>query len=233
MRPVLSSVMRRCLVALGLIGLSAVSGQAQEALYGPQPPKGSAYVRIVNGLDAPVDVAPEFRTALHLGTADGDRVSTYEVVEAVAGKPLKLSFKVAGKSIAASVSAEADGFLTVLLVSDSSAGAKAVGVNDLAQFNQNRARLSFYNAVVDCNDGVLAIENGGQAVFKDVEQVASRARAVNPVTARVVAGCNGKTASPVELSGLEAGGMVSVFLVGGSDKLADFVVHDVVVPYHH
>lgn len=223
----------RCAVALALMGAHVGGVHAQEALYGPQPPKGSAYVRILNALGAPVDVTADFRSTVHLGAASNDRVSTYEVVEAVSGKPLKLSFKLAGKDVSGSVTAQPDGFLTVLLVPDAATGAKAVGVNDLAQFNQNRARLSFYNAVVSCDEGSLAIEAGGQAVFKDVEQLGSRYRAVNPVTARVVAGCNGKAAPGVELSGLEPGGMVSVVLVGDGDKLTGFVVHDVVVPYHH
>jgi hypothetical protein len=206
---------------------------AQEALYGPQPPKGSAYVRIVNALGQDVDVKPEFREALHLGNAGADRASAYEVVENVVGRALKLSLSVGGKTVLGSVQADPDGFLTVLLVPDEAVGAKVVGVADLATFNQNRARLSFYNAVPGCGSGTLALEPGGQVVFKDVDSLGSKARAVNPVTTQVKASCADHAAEPLALSGLEAGGMVSVFLLVDGGKPSAFVTRDIATPYHH
>ncbi len=214
------------------LGLLVGAAQAQEALYGPQPPKGSAYVRIVNALGEKVDVKPDFRAPLSLGASGVARVSAYDVVEKVAGKPLKLSFSAGGKTISGTAQADPDGFLTILLLPDA-AGAKVVGVADVAEFNQTRTRLTFYNATPDCAGAQLALDPGGQAVFKDVDAGASKTRAVNSVTANVRATCADKSAEPVALSGLEAGGMTSVFLVIDGGKPSAFVVKDVATPYHH
>ena len=219
--------------AASMLCLLATGAQAQESLYGPQPPKGSAYVRIVNALGQPVELKPDFRDALKLGAKAQDRVSSYDVVENVATKPLKLSFSVGGKPVAGSVQAEPDGFLTILLEPDAAVGAKVVGVTDLSSFNQNRTRLSFYNAIPGCDGGQLALVPGGQAVFADVAAGTSKARAVNPVTTQIAAGCAAGTAAPVDLEGLEAGGMVSVYLLNDGAKPSSFVAKDVLTPYHH
>ena len=204
--------------------------QAQEALYGPQPPKGSAYVRVVSALDAKADVKPEFRAPLSLGAGTVDRVSPYNVVEAVAGKKLSLSVTVGGKTVTGTAEAEPDGFLTILLLPDA-AGAKIVGVADEAEFNQTKTRLAFYNAIPACDGGVLALDPGGQAVFKEVGPGEQKTRAVNPTTASVKASCGEKTADSVALSGLEAGGMNSVFLMVSGGKPQAFVVKDIATPY--
>ena len=225
------------LLAAGLFGAVATLGavnaaQAQEALYGPQPPKGSAYVRVVNALGDKADIKPDFRAPLALGASGGSRVSAYDVVESVAGKKLKLSVTVGGKTVSGTAEADPDGFLTILLLPDPS-GAKVVGVTDVAEFNQTRTRLTFYNTIENCDGGQLTLEPGGQAVFKDVAGASEKTRAVNSVTAQVRASCGDKSAEPVALAGLEAGGMTSVFLVLDGGKPSAFVVKDIATPYHH
>ena len=224
--------MRGAVLAAALIFGAVGTAQAQEALYGPQPPKGSAYVRIASALDAKADIRPSFRAPLALGASGADRISAYDVVEAVAGKQLSLSVTVAGKTVTGTAEADPDGFLTILLLPDA-AGAKIVGVSDVAEFNQTKARLEFYNAIPGCDGGVLALDPGGQAVFKDVDPGSQKTRAVNPTTANVKASCGDKTAEPVALSGLEQGGMNSVFLVQAGGKPTAFVVKDVATPYKH
>ena len=220
------------LSAMSMLALTHTA-QAQEALYGPQPPKGSAYVRIFNGLGQAVEIKPDFRSALKLGSAGADRVSSYDVVEAVASKKLTLSLTIGGKPVSGSVQADPDGFLTIIIEPDAAAGAKIVGVTDLASFNQNRTRLSFYNAIPGCDGGKLTLVPGGQAVLSDVAAGTSKARAVNPVTTQIAAGCAADAADPVDLKGLEAGGMVSVYLLANGSKPSSFVAADVVTPYHH
>ncbi len=224
--------MRGALLAAALLVGFAGTASAQEALYGPQPPKGSAYVRIISALDAKADIKPSFRAALSLGATGADRVSSYDVVEAVAGKKLTLSVTVGGKTVSGQAEAEPDGFLSILLLPDAS-GAKVVGVADVAEFNQTRTRLAFYNGIPGCDGGVLALDPGGQAVFKDVDAGAQKTRAVNPTSANVKASCGDKSAEPVALSGLEAGGMNSVLLVQSGGKPAAYVIKDVATPYKH
>jgi hypothetical protein len=78
---------------------------------------------------------------------------------------------------------------------------------------------------------VLALDPGGQAVFKDVDPGDQKTRSVNPTTASVKASCGDKSADPIALSGLEQGGMNSVFLVSSAGKPTAFVVKDVATPY--
>ena len=224
--------MRGVVLAAALLMGTVGAASAQEALYGPQPPKGSAYVRIVSALDAKADVKPSFRAALSLGTAGADRVSSYDVVEAVAGKKLTVAVTSGGKTVSGEAEAEPDGFLTIMLLPDA-AGAKVVGVADVAEFNQTRTRLAFYNGIPGCNGGVLALDPGGQAVFKDVDPGSQKTRAVNPTSANVKASCGDKSADPVALAGLEAGGMNSVLLVQTGGKPVALVVKDVATPYKH
>lgn len=221
--------MAAALLALGT--LSPLVAQAQEALYGPQPPKGSAYVRVVNLLDAPAKVTPDFRQPLNLGKSASDRVSSYEVVEKVDGRALKISVAAGGKTADAVVKADADGFLTIVIY-PTAAGVKVAGVADLSEFNQNRSRLSFYNGVPGCDDAQVTLDPGGQAIFADVPTGETKARAVNPVSAMVRGACGGKPTEAVSLSGLEPGGMKSLFLLVDGGHPALLITPDVVTPYH-
>ena len=211
--------------------VTALPALGQEALYGAQPPPGSAFVRFANATASTVEVRPAFLAANTLGTGGPTRVSAYAVVEKVAGKALPLEVQSAGKSAHATLTVAPDSFNTVLVRDDASGGLSASVVPDGAEFNQARARLSFYNATPSCPAASLALAPAGTAVFSDVAPGAVRTRSVNPVKALVRAGCTGQAAEDVMLQDMEAGGSYSVWLMLPGGHPATFITRDTTLPY--
>ncbi len=211
--------------------LAAMPAAGQEALYGAQPPPGSAFVRFVNATATSVDVRPSFAASSTLGTAGPSRVSAYAVVDRVAGKTLSLEVRAAGQSAQTTLSVAPDSFDTVLVRNDASGTLSAAVVKDGSEFNQARARLSFYNATPDCPSASLALLPAGTAVFSDVAAGAVRTRTVNPVKALVRASCTGHTADDVMLENMEVGGSYSVWLMLPDGHPATFVTRDTTLPY--
>ena len=221
--------MRRAWLAL-LPLLAAGSAAGQEALYGAQPPPGSAFVRFVNATAAPVDVRPSFAASHNLEIAGPARVTPYAVVEKVAGRSLPVDAQSAGGTAHATLTVAPDSFNTVL-VRDEGGKLSLTVVKDGAEFNQARARLSFYNATVACPAAVLALAPAGTAVFSDVDPGAVRTRSVNPVKAMVRASCKGQAAEDVMLENMEVGSSYSVWLMTPGGKATTFITRDTTLPY--
>jgi hypothetical protein len=205
--------------------------QAQQVLYEPLPPRGSAYVRFVNALGAEVALRPDFLPAQGLGTNAAQRISGYAVVERVAGRVLGLEASAAGQTGRGTLRAEPGSFVTVLVrPAANGSGIDIVPVVDQSEFNQLRSRLSFYNATPACAAGTLALAPEGPVVFGDVAPGTVKQRSVNPVTAQLRAACTGQTAPQFALEGLEAGGMYSIWLMLPGDAPIAFVTRDTTLP---
>ena len=211
--------------------LLAMPAAAQEALYGAQPPAGSAYVRFANATSAPVDVSAAPLANRTLGTADGERVSPYAVVEKVAGRPLGVTLMGGGSKLTTSLTLPPDAFATVILRRGADGALSATVAPEGTEFNQARARLSFYNATPGCAAGNLAIVPAGTAVFPDVAAGTSKSRNVNPVTAQIRASCAGGAAPDLSLTGMEVGGSYSVWLMQPSGQPIAFITRDTTLPY--
>ena len=89
--------MRRALLALAA-GFAACLGSAgaafaQGQVYDPVPPRGSAYVRLVNVLPGEVTARPDFLPQQRLGTQPAQRVMAFTTVENVANRQLRLEFQ--------------------------------------------------------------------------------------------------------------------------------------------
>ncbi len=227
------AIIRRGWAALlALLSLAvSVPALGQEALYGAQPPPGSAFVRFANATGTAVEVQPSFLAASTLGTDNVSRVSAYGVVPAVAGKTLGLTIKAAGHSVQTNLKVAPDSFTTVLVREASPGQFAASAVTDGAEFNQARARLSFYNATQGCLAGTLALAPAGTAVFTDVAPGAVKTRSVNPVKAMVRASCTGQTAADVMLDNMEIGGSYSIWLMQPGGKPATFITRDKTLPF--
>lgn len=208
-----------------LLLLAALPARAQQVLYDPVPPRGSAYVRFVNTTGTELALAPQFAPASRLGIQGAERVSPYGAVERVAGRALVLEVTAAGKASRLEFTAAPDSFLTVLLQPGADGAVVAQPVPDQPEFNQLRARLSFYNATA-CAEASLALEPGGAAVFQGVPARQVRTRSVNPVTAQLRAACGAEAAPPFALEGLEAGGMYSIWLMQPGGQPLAFVSRD-------
>ena len=211
-----------------LLAALSVPAAAQVALYGAQPPHGSAYVRFANATGAALDVRPGFLSSVKLGSGDADRVSPYSVVEKVAGKTFPVDIR---QGEQASLDFAPDSFNTVLLRDAGGGHVSATVVSDGTEFNQARARLSFYNATPDCQAGMLALAPAGTAVFSDVPPAQVRTRSVNPVQALITASCTGQRAADVMLDHMDAGGSYSVWLMLPGGKAASFITKDVTLAY--
>ncbi len=220
--------MRRTVLAgLALTLLGAPGALAQQALYDPLPPKGSAYLRFFNALGQTVTVRPDFAPPQTLDIASPRRIGPYTVVENVAGRTVTVPLQ-AGDGQQASVTVTlAPGSYNTLLWLPGAGGIRGVVVQDESQFNQLHAKLTFYNATADCPAASLAVAPDGPAVFQNVPAAAGRMRAVNPVEAKVVARCGGRQTPPFGLTGLAAGGRSSIWLIMTPQGPQAFLTQDV------
>ncbi len=220
-------------VALLALGSLSITGQAlgQEALYGAQPPPGSAFVRFANATGTLVEMRPPFLAASALGTDGANRVSAYGVVATVAGRSLALTINAGGHSAQTNLKVAPDSFTTVLVREASPGQFTATAVTDGAEFNQARARLSFYNASPACPDASLTLAPAGSSIFTDVAPGAVKTRSVNPVKAAVRASCTGQTAEDAMLNDMEVGGSYSVWLMLPGGKPAVFITRDKTLPF--
>ncbi len=209
-------------LSLGLAGAAWAQGQ----VYDPVPPRGSAYLRLVNVLPGEVTARPDFLPQQRLGTAPAQRVMAFTAVENVANRNLRLEFQEGARRGQASFRIEPGSFVTVLLHATADGALAATPVVDTADFNRARARLAFYNAMPDCAAATLAIHPGGPAVFEAVPSLATRARSVNPVAAQIRGTCGERASAPFALEGLEAGGMYSIWLISGGAQPAAFLTRD-------
>ena len=212
---------------LGAAALLAIAGQAaaQGQVYDPLPPPGSAYVRFVNASGDEVTVRPDFLPGQTLGTVAAQRVTAYAVVQNVQGKTLALQVQSNAQSGQLSFTAEPGSFNTMLVEAAGAQALRAVQVVDQTDFNQSRARLSFYNAT-DCAGATLAIAPDGPVVFQDVAPGTAKARSVNPVSVAVSAGCAQGGRAPLDLAGLEAGGMYSIWLMPDGGGVRTLLTRD-------
>lgn len=225
-------MIRRAALLLALLAGTAAPAAAQNEVYDPEPPRGSAYLRFVNGLRAPVELRPDFGPVLRLGAGTADRVAPYQVVERVVGRALAVEAREGSRSGRASLSAPADGFVTVLVHAGADGAIRLTAVNEEMNFNRARVRLGFYNMMPGCEGAGLRLEPTGPAVFEGVPQGEGRQRTVNAVRAPVRATCASGTGAGFTLDGLEAGSSFSTWLVPGTDgRPVAFLSRDVTTPW--
>ena len=206
----------------------AAAASAQPMLYAQRLPAGTVYMRLVNALPGAASIGTDFAGKVDLGADGAARVSPYFVSTTLGDKTVNLQIAEAGKTMMASFTPKSGSFVTVLL---HQAGDKvtAAVVADKPEYNQLRARLAFYNATADCAAGSLA-EASGQEIFKAMAPDTGAARAINPVSAKVVAGCTGSKAPALDLGDLQAGGLYTVYMMRPAGSLISFVAHDLIAP---
>jgi hypothetical protein len=211
--------------------LLAAPATAQEALYGALPPRDSAYLRFVNTLPADATAQVDTKPAQVLGNAQAQRVGPYTVVESVEGRQVRLTAQSGGRSVELALPVKSGSFQTVLLQRGPDGAPVLHAWTDNAEFNQLRARLSFYNATTDCPAAGLSLASNNSAVMRDVAPGSGSVRSVNPVNAVVNATCEGRSPLPVTLEGMEAGNMYSIWMMPGQDGPQAFLAKDVVTPW--
>jgi hypothetical protein len=207
------------LVALALGLPVAVQAQAP-LLYEQRLPDGWALLRYVNTLEAPAAFRSDFDLPRNLGTDGAARVTPFHVIENVEGKTLEAAVAVGAETMRIRFQLTPNAFSTLLLLREGDALVARV-IRDATEYNQIRARLTFYNATLTCGPATLKLDPGGQTVLANVENAGMRARTVAPAAARVRTSCAGGRVGPLDLGRLEAGQLHSVWLIapGGTPQI--------------
>ena len=218
---------RRCLLGSLMAAAAAGGVRAQPLLYSQRLPEGTVYIRLVSALPAAAVVSTDFAGQVSLGDADAARVSPYFVAGEAGGKTVSLQVKEGGKTATATIQPKSGTFITVVLA-EKAGGVSAAIIVDKPEYNQLKARLTFYNATEDCPNGSLT--TGGKAVFSGMSPQSVKAGSVNPVAATVVAACGTDKAKPLDMGKLDAGGLYSVYMMKPGGQLASFTAHDLIAP---
>ncbi|MDR3397393.1 MAG: alginate O-acetyltransferase AlgF [Pandoraea sp.] len=176
-------------------------------LYAARPPAGSAFVRVVNPGSAAM------RAQVANGPAQsltGEKVaSTYAIVKGNETFPVVIDGKPAGM-----LQVAPDTFNTVIARRDGGKVTLTV-ITDVAGTQDGlKAELRFYNLSAKCVGAQLGVSPSGPALFDNVAQGASMARAINPVKASLVSACGTVSSKVLALPGLEPGDHYSLFLIG-------------------
>jgi alginate O-acetyltransferase complex protein AlgF len=200
-------------VALGLWGcLGAVSAGATgglAGLYAEQPPAGSVFVRLLNP-GAPVQVAWAHGKAVTLPLA-GNLATAYRVIDPAKRPELSVNGKAVGIDKLAMVANYA-----TWVVSPTGSDINVI-VDESPPANALKVMLRITNLVPDCQATLKTAE--GAVVVDGLPVWHSKARAINPVRATLVANCGAAVSAPLVLPALQAGDRFSVFLHGSASNL--------------
>lgn len=175
-------------------------------LYAPRPPAGSAYVRVLHPASTAVQVQIGQNAPQQLGA---DKLaSSYNVVKG--SEPFTV--RIAGQTVG-SLSVAPDSYQSVVL----EYGKLVVLDDSAASDDALKAELRFYNLASGCPAGQLQVE-GGPALFAEVKPGTSQARAINPVSASLTAGCGASQAKALALPQLQPGDHYALFLTGTASQ---------------
>lgn len=175
-------------------------------LYAPRPPAGSAYVRVLQPADSAIEVQIGDNPVQRLGA--GKLASSYNVVKG--GEAFTV--RIADKTVA-SLNVSADSYQSLVWQEGKLVPLEDNAVSDDAL----KAELRFYNLASGCSVGQLQVE-GGPTLFADVPLNSSQARAINPVSATLTAGCGDTQGKPLALPSLQPGDHYALFLTGSAGQ---------------
>lgn len=193
--------------AASIVVPAPATAQEIGKLYAARPPEGSAFVRVVSGLEQPAAVGIGADKAETLSAADG-AATVFRIVKGDTQVPLSVD----GAELPEKLSVPADAFVTVLLRKDGDK-IKATPVVDSTQGQDAlKVELRVYNLVPACAAAIVIAS--GPEVFNGVETDSTRRRAINPVAATLEGRCGEAASKPLTLPALKAGDRFSLFLTG-------------------
>ncbi|VVE56381.1 cell division protein FtsQ [Pandoraea pneumonica] len=202
----LRNLVLACAMSVAGIGVANAEGIFAQ-LYAARPPAGSSFVRVVNpggtALRAQVAKGP-------VQTLSGEKVaSTYAIVKGNEAFPIVIDGKPAG-----TLQVAPDTFNTLVPRRDGSKVTFTVLTDAGGTEDGLKAELRFYNLSPQCAGGQLSVSPSGPALFENVGQGPSVARAINPVKATLVSACGTVASKTLALPALAPGDHYSLFLVG-------------------
>lgn len=196
-------------LALALPGPAAQAEGVFAQLYAARPPAGSSFVRVVNPEASPVRV--QIANGPSQEISPTQPASTYAIVKG--NQPFNLLID--GKP-AASLQVKPDTFTTLVVRRDGANATYAAIDDSNGAQDALKAELRFYNLAADCPAARLEVSPTGPTLFQDVKPGASAARAINPVSATLAAGCGTVRSPSLVLPALQPGDHYSLFLTGSA-----------------
>ncbi len=186
------------------------------SLYGPQPPANASYLRVLNASPQAAYVAlagSEATQTLAPGAATRFSVLT-------PGTPARVM--VDGKVLVdatgpADAAARAGDAVTVALRHDAKGWHATRIVARYERADGLKATLRAFNFAPGCS-ARIGVDGNGPAVFAQVATGAQDARAINPVSAKLVGQCGAAASAALQLPTLAAGDGYSVFVTGDAAK---------------
>lgn len=189
---------------LGAATAGATGGLA--GLYAEQPPAGSVFVRLINA-GAPVQVAWANGKPVALPAA-GNLATAYRVIDPSKRPELLVNDKAVGIDKLAMTASYA-----TWVVSPTGSDITVI-VDESPPANALKVILRITNLLPDCQATLKTAE--GATVVDGLPAWHSKARAINPVRATLVANCGAAVSAPLVLPVLQAGDRFSVFLHGSA-----------------
>lgn len=211
----ISLVSSKLAVSVALLLSAAVAQAAADdvaSLYGPQPPANASYLRVLNASSQAVRVALAGSAAPQ--TLAPGATTRFSVL--TQGTPARVTLD--GKVLAdAAGAANAGDAVTVALRHDAKGwhGARIVGRYE--RVDGLKATLRAFNFAPGCS-AKIGIDGNGPTVFAQVAQGAQDARAINPVSAKLVGQCGAAASTALPLPPLAAGDSYSLFLTGDAAR---------------
>lgn len=194
-------------IALAAACASAAAEGVLAQLYAARPPAGSSFVRVVNPHVHPLQAQVAQGPVQEIGP---DRqATTYAIVKGNQPFDVRIDGKLAG-----TLQVAPDTFSTLVPRRDGGRLSFSVIDDSAGAMDALKAELRFFNLAADCAAGQLSVSPPGPVLFKDVDPGSSAARAINPVSATLVAGCGAAVSPALALPALQPGDHYSLFLTG-------------------
>lgn len=204
------------LVALLSAGVAHAAADDVASLYGPQPPARASYLRVLNASSQAVRVALAGSEAPQ--TLAPGAVTRFSVL--TQGTPARVT--VDGKALAdaggsANATANPGDAVTVALRHDAKGWHATRIVGRYERVDGLKATLRAFNFAPGCS-AKIGVDGNGPTVFAQVATGAQDARAINPVSAKLVGQCGAAVGAALPLPALAAGDSYSLFVTGDATK---------------
>ncbi|MFL9949978.1 alginate O-acetyltransferase AlgF [Paraburkholderia agricolaris] len=202
------------LAALLSAGVAHAAADDVASLYGPQPPANASYLRVLNASSQAVHVALAGSEAPQ--TLAPGAVTRFSVL--TPGTPARVTAD--GKAVAeatANAAAGAGDAVTVALRHDAKGWHATRIVGRYERVDGLKATLRAFNFASGCS-AKIGVDGNGPTVFAQVAAGAQDARAINPVSAKLVGQCGAAASAALPLPALAAGDSYSLFVTGDAAK---------------
>ncbi|MFL9865937.1 alginate O-acetyltransferase AlgF [Paraburkholderia fungorum] len=206
------------LVTLLSAGMAHAAADDVASLYGLQPPANASYLRVLNASSQAVRVALAGSEAPQ--TLAPGAVTRFSVL--TPGTPARVTAD--GKVVAdATANGTTNGTsgagdaVTVALRHDTKGWHAARIVGRYERVDGLKATLRAFNFAPGCS-AKIGVDGNGPTVFAQVAAGAQDARAINPVSAKLVGQCGAAASAALPLPALAAGDSYSLFVTGDAAK---------------